>query len=522
MTNGDNMSLLNKVKSKWWIEILSLALISALIYLVNINQFTYFRDDWYYAYDGYIAGPSIFKVMFNSDRPARGLFFGIYYLLFGPQPLPYHIGAYVWRLLGAYSALWLFHLLWPRQRVANFSMALLFLIYPGFLWWPQGIEYQPMIASVCLYTFSIALTLAAIKSKHKITQVFLWAGSILTGLTAIALVDYAIGMEAFRIFCIFLLIASTQRSLSFSRKVSLTIRASLIPLTIPLIFIIWKIFIFKGDRKATDISFQLSGLIHAPKETISLWGERLYTSTLNVSFLAWWTPLKQHYSYLQQKDILPGFLIAMIAIALFLLTLHFITDSNPDTQTQAGFKSDSNLPSTAIWLGLAGVIFSLLPVIMANRFVIFKAYSHYALPASLAAVILVIGLIHSLPYRKIQLILMSLLIGVSALTHRALAIKVTNEQETIRNFWWQVYWRIPKIEEGTTLAVYYPNLHYGEDTDIVWGPANFLYYLQLQPEVERVKYKLAGTKLDKTGIQNVIEENVVVKNPPLDIELIRL
>jgi hypothetical protein len=513
MTNEDNMSSLNAAKSNWWIELLSLAIISALIYLLYVDKFSYLRDDWYYAYDGYIAGPSIFKVMFSSDRPARGLFYGIYYLLFGPQPLPYHIGAYLWRLLGALSALWLFHLLWPPQRIANFSMALLFLIYPGFLSWPSGIDYQPHLASVCLYTFSIALTLAAIQSTHKITRIFLWAGSIFTGLTAIALVDYAIGMEAFRIFCIFLLIVSTQQNLSFSRKVIQAIRASLIPLTIPLTFMVWKLFIFVGDRKATDISFQLSALIHAPVETILLWGERLYTSALNVSFLAWWTPLKQHYSYLQQNGILPGFLIAIIVIALFLITIHFIADPNLDTQTQAASKPDNNFPLTAIGLGLAGVVFGLFPVIMANRFVIFKAYSHYALPASLAAVILIVGLIQSLPSRKIQLILMSVLIGVSALTHRALAVKVTSEQETIRNFWWQVYWRIPKIEEGTTLAVNYPNLYYGEDTDIVWGPANFLYYLQLQPGVERVKYKLAGTKLDKTGIQNVLEETAKISVP---------
>ena len=40
----------------------ALALISALVYLLSVNQFSYYRDDWYYAYDGYIAGPSIFKV----------------------------------------------------------------------------------------------------------------------------------------------------------------------------------------------------------------------------------------------------------------------------------------------------------------------------------------------------------------------------------------------------------------------------------------------------------------------------
>jgi hypothetical protein len=506
------MSLLNKIKSKWWIEITALALISALIYLLNINQFSYYRDDWYYAYDGYIAGSSIFKIMFSSDRPARGIFFGIYYVLFGAQPLAYHIGAYLWRLLGAYSALWLFHLLWSRQRVANFLMALLFVTYPGFLWWTQGMEYQPMIASLCLHTFSIALTLAAIQATGKVTQTLLWAGSILTGLIAIALVDYAVGMEAFRILCIFLLIASRQPDLSFIRKISQTLRTALIPLIIPALFIIWKLFIFKGDRKATDISFQLGDLIHAPLETSVLWGGRLFTSALNVSFMAWWTPLQQHNYFLTQNHLITALIIATISIALTVIAARLMTDPPPDASTQTVSHPD-HFPFNAIWLGLAGVVFGLLPAIMANRFVIFKAYSHYALPASLAAVILVVGLINFLASKKLQLILVALLIGIAALTHRALAVKASDEQAAVRNFWWQVYWRIPKIQEGTTIAAIYPGIDYEDDTDIVWGPANFLYYPQPEPGVELVKYKIGATRLDEEGIQNILGENEKISKP---------
>jgi len=495
------MILLNKLKSKW-LEVAALTLISALIYLLIINQFSYYRDDWYYAYDGYIAGHSIFNVMFASDRPARGIFFGIYYFLFGAQPLPYHIGIYIWRLLGAYSALWLFHLLWPRQRAANFSMALLFLIYPGFLWWVEGIEYQPMVASVALHTLSFALTLAAIQATRKAAP-FLWAGSILTGLTAIALVDYAAGMEAFRIFCIFLFIIQSRPDLSFLRKLAQTVRAALIPLTIPLLFIIWKLFIFQGDRKATDISFQLGDLLRAPLETSLLWGQRLFDSTLNVSILAWWTPLRMHYYLLEQNDLWIGFTLATISIALTVIAARLMTTPNPDSHPEAFSRSD-NFPLQAILLGLAGVIFGLLPVIIANRFVIFKAYSHYALPASLAGAIFIVGLIHALSSKRLQIILVSLLVGVAALTHRGLAIKAADEQAAIRNFWWQVYWRIPKIQEGTTIAAIYPAIDYEDNADIVWGPANFLYFPQPQPGVDLVKYKLAATRLDEQGIQNII------------------
>jgi hypothetical protein len=141
---------------------------------------------------------------------------------------------------------------------------------------------------------------------------------------------------------------------------------------------------------------------------------------------------------------------------------------------------------------------------MANRLVVFKAYSHYALPASLAGVILVVGLIHLLSTKRLQMILVSLLVGVAALTHRGLAIKAADEQSTVRDFWWQVYWRIPQIQEGTTIAAVYPNINYETDTDIVWGPANFMYYPNPQPGVDLVKYPLGATRLDEQGIQNIL------------------
>jgi hypothetical protein len=496
------MPLLSKLKRSPWLELAALALISALIYLLNVNQFSYYRDDWYYAYDGYIAGASIFKVMFASDRPARGIFYGIYYLLFGAHPLPYHLGIYLWRLLGAYAALWLFNLLWSRQRAANFAMSLLFLVYPGFLWWVQGIEYQPMVASVALHTLSLALTLAAIRAQNKPAQAALWVSSILTGLAAIALVDYAIGMEAFRILCISLAQPAPRRLIK-------TIRSSIIPLTIPLSFLIWKLFIFQGDRKATDITYQLGDLLREPLATSLLWGKNLLTSALNVSFLAWQAPLKTHYFFVEKDSLWLGLTLATLVLALSLVALRQLSTPQPDSQLEAESKPE-NFPFQAIALGLAGTVFGLLPVIMANRLVIFKAYSHYALPASLAGVILVVGLIHLLSTKRLQMILVSLLVGVAALTHRELALKAADEQSAVRAFWWQVYWRIPQIQEGTTIAAVYPNVNYDTDTDIVWGPANFLYYPNPQPGTDLVKYSLGATRLDEQGIQNILgaEEKV--------------
>ncbi|MFM8427349.1 MAG: hypothetical protein ACKOBL_19455, partial [Chloroflexota bacterium] len=188
-------------------EILFILFISAIVYLPHIGNLTYYKDDWYYIYDGMLGGAKIFHEMFRIDRPARGFFFEWYYALFGPNPLPWHLGVFVWRALAALGALWIFNILWKENRKFNFIAAVLFAIYPGYFWWISAIEYQPMIASLALQVFSIAFTLKAIQSTKIVEKAAYAIGSILTGWSYIALVDYAIGMEAFRFIAAYLLIA---------------------------------------------------------------------------------------------------------------------------------------------------------------------------------------------------------------------------------------------------------------------------------------------------------------------------
>jgi hypothetical protein len=71
---------------------------------------------------------------------------------------------------------------------------------------------------------------------------------------------------------------------------------------------------------------------------------------------------------------------------------------------------------------------------------------------------------------------------LSAMTHQGLGANAAHEEQTIANFWQQVSWRLPSMAPGTTLLVYYPNVDYADNTEAVWGPANYIYH----PEAQRV------------------------------------
>ncbi len=60
-----------KFRASIWLEIAALTIISALVYLIPIKGLSYYRDDWYYMYDGLVGGSKIFVEMFRHLRPAR-------------------------------------------------------------------------------------------------------------------------------------------------------------------------------------------------------------------------------------------------------------------------------------------------------------------------------------------------------------------------------------------------------------------------------------------------------------------
>lgn len=443
-----------------------LVFVITLTYLPALSKATIYRDDWYYTVDRLKGGPDTFPKMFEIDRPARGIFFEAYYQLFGLNPTPYHLVGFALRLLAAAAAFWLFRLLWPDHVEAALVMSLLFAVYPGYTRWMEGFEDQPKIFSLFLQVVSIILTLKAIEASSLSSKVLLWTLSILTGLGYILLIDYAIGMEIFRFLCVYLLVSRRQPGLSFRQMGLATLRAWMPAVLIPGIYLFWRLFIFDNQRPATDIGLQLSAALTSPIRGAWTWFLNLFISIFNQAVLAWWSPYFQGFFEQDNRDIFIGLLMAGLAAVLvvaLLLRQRKSVESNPQL-------------NGAILIGWIGVVAGLLPVIAANRLVLFGAYSHYALPASLAAAMLAGGVIYSINSRYVRAGLVAVLVLLAVMNHASVSASVLNEEQVIANFWHQVAWRAPDIRAGTTLNVYYPTVNYGEDYDAVHGPANFIYY----------------------------------------------
>jgi len=490
------MKLGNKFQSIISFQVVLLIAISAIIYLPFVGKFNFYRDDWYYFMDAHVGGSKIFQEMFKYDRPARGYFFETYYTIFGDNHLPYHLGQYIWHVAAALAALWLFRMLWTRQPSSiQFYMALLFLIYPGYISWIAGIEYQPMMVSLFLEVFSIALTIKAIRVTNIWAKITLYVASILTGWGYLLLVEYAIGMEAFRLFCIFIL-ASRSTALSLPKKLGFTLKNWLYTAIIPIGFLIWRFVIFENTRKATDLSFQISNFLDSPRQVLQYWFNNFFYSVFNVSISAWISPFDWQFFGLESKDKYLGiFLTIVIFILLFML---FISQKKKADNFQEKWKFE------AVAFGFSSILIGLLPVIITNRVVQFADFSYYSLPVSLASAMFITGFVSFLSSRWIKQVAFFLLVGFASLSHYALAVNTVREANTISQFWWQMYWRAPGIQAGTTLAIYYPNMAIREDFDNIWGPANLIYFPDHREEDDVLDFSLSGMSLTSQDVERVL------------------
>jgi hypothetical protein len=121
------------------------------------------------------------------------------------------------------------------------------------------------------------------------------------------------------------------------------------------------------------------------------------------------------------------------------------------------------------------VIFGLLPVILVGRTVDFKSYSRYTLIASAGVVLLWQMGFSFIPNPSWRNIALGVLLFSGTLTHYVNGLVSANESEKMSRFWWEVSWRIPQMEVGTTLVARYPGITIEEDY-FVWGPANLIYH----------------------------------------------
>jgi hypothetical protein len=269
---------------------------------------------------------------------------------------------------------------------------------------------------------------------------------------------------------------------------------------IPAGFLTWRLFFFEVTRKATDVGLQLGRLTENPKETALLWLLTFVQDFVSVTLLAWSVPLAELVFHLNLSHKLVALGLSLAVLILFLSFFLLLHKNQTDEKTNA-----YNVGAEALWLGLAWVGFGLLPVILGNRHFTFLEYSRYGLVSAGGAALFLVAVIERLSGQFLSHVVIALLLVCATLTHYGNALRFATQMDNIRSFWWQVSWRVPQFERGTTIVAHYPVAGIRESS-FVWGPANQIYYpFRIKPDT--IVPGIAAILLDQDSAMRILNQD---------------
>jgi hypothetical protein len=474
--------------------ILILLIFGTLAYLPWVGKFGYYNDDWYLMYSARAYGPGVFWDIFSVDRPARALVMIPAYTLFRDNVLLYNLSAFTLRLVSAVSLFWLLCMLWPRQRTLALWAALLFLLYPGFLSQPNGIDYQSQMVSLAAALLSIALSIKASLLQKSVPKILTFLAAVLLGWLYLALVEYFIGFEFLRLTGFYVL--ESHREHTTKREMILAgTRAWLPNLLIPLGFLVWRLFFFESERSATDVGLQLGLFKLYPLQTLYHWTIQVMQDLSDVLVAAWASPLFQLKGLITTGSLL--FVLVVLGLAIAVLYKYERTFDDDGTRK-------SNDAVEFLFLGLLMAVTGLIPIAMVNREVTFPTFSRYSLVSAVGVAIFLAGLLGLIRLRAVRYSAFALLLLIAMLTQYTNSVFFAERTAAARNFWWQVAWRVPQLEPRTTLVGTYPVETIEEDY-FIWGPANLIYYPG-QQAAKGIQPTLFAAVLNKDTVAKILAQ----------------
>ncbi|MEN4040832.1 MAG: hypothetical protein ROW39_00700 [Anaerolineaceae bacterium] len=451
--------------------VLFLLVIGIITFLPLAGELGYYRDDWHVTYGGTVFGPMRIFDQHKIDRPFLGLTYAATYAVLGNSPLAWQLFAFAIKLFAVFSLYWLARLLWPRQRVPAVMMALLLLIYPGFLQQAAAHSHQNFMLAFALMVFSIALSVHALQEKNSRARPLWIILAVLSGVTGYLIAEYMVGLEAVRGLVLGYLVWRDGYQVNLRRSFDL-FKRWLPYLVVAGLYLVWRLAIFESGRPATDVSLLLSRYLNNPIGMLA----RLVVATgrdlVETVFIAWGAPLYLLSSRASMTDMVISVLLALAAVAALLIYLRLPSSPEKDDDP----PDDTNWNIHAIWLGLGSALVALFPIILAARNVTFTdTFDRYTQPSSLGVAIFFTGAVYTLFTARARRVALSALLVVGVMTHYHNAADHRDFWQYQKDLWWQLSWRAPGIKADTTLLPLLPfgyRLSEGHET---WAPANLIF-----------------------------------------------
>ncbi|MEN9562156.1 MAG: hypothetical protein RIR73_400 [Chloroflexota bacterium] len=436
----------------------ALAVLILLTYGILTPWMGFYWDDLPFAWFLRFFGPAEFIPAFEPFRPLLGYVFAATTAIFGGHPLTWQLlGLFIRFILGL--QVWsLLRKVFPTRERSALWVVLLFTVYPAFRqqWVALTHINQELIPLIFLLS-SFILTVNLLRNGK--TSLPLTSLAILLQVFGLFSTEYFFGLEMLRFFFILVIFAE-----SITDKKDLFKKTIMQWLPYLVVWIINAAWTYSYHRSDAYNSYQIG--ISSLLSPLALVNE--FITTLSLSGFAAWLGTFGIFSTIDGSTTQ---IIAFVILLAAGMVVYFVADSQRNAEYEMS-KDHYESCITNHWFLLIGII-----TIFAGRLPSWAAglplkiefdYDRFFVSIMLGASLFIIGLADwLLKESRAKLVFLSLIIGMSAAYQFTVANTYRRDWANTQDLFWQMAWRMPALETGTTILTYDLPLNYLSDHQLM-------------------------------------------------------
>ncbi|MBI5294116.1 MAG: hypothetical protein HY869_01485 [Chloroflexi bacterium] len=416
---------------------LLLAAVMVFAYGLVMTQTGFYWDDLPMSWIRYQLGPQAMAQYFSTNRPVWGLLYQVTTRIFPQDPLYWQAFALFWRWMGAVLAWLVARELWPRRKSFSLAVGLLFLVYPGFSAQWAAYLYSHFFIVLCLFLFSLYCSL---KTIARPSRAWMAAGLIASALN-LWMMEYFFLLELTRVLLLWIALRDEVPAASQRTRRTLGLWAPY--LAVFAAAVLSRFFIFNNQVYGIGL---LPRLQADPLGTLTSLAQTALTSLWTVSFAAWGQAFQLPNPVVHGPRTLALY-AGVLALVLGAVAALFWwrQDEDPGKRWEGGWFVALGL----VMLPFASAPFWLTDLPVALAFPANRA----TLPSMLGVAFILAGLIELLRWPIARHTLLAVLVALAAGRQLLWGLDFSRDWQAQKNLFWQMTWRAPGLEPGTTVLL---------------------------------------------------------------------
>jgi hypothetical protein len=428
---------------------LILFITAVLAYGLLIPQLGFYWDDMPMSWIRYELGPEAMTRYFSTNRPVWGLLYQLTTRLIPQVPAYWQIFALVWRWLGAVAVWGIGRELWKDKPRFALSVALLFLLYPGFNQQWGSYLYSHFFIVIFFYFYSIYLSL-----KRRTIPALIFSALNLWMMEYFFPLEFARGG--------FIWTSLRDEYPNPRDRVKPTLKLWTPYLIVFALAVFSRLFIFNNQIYGFGLMSQLKS---APLATLILLFQSVFKSLWTVSVAAW----LQLFVAINPSvhGVRTIALYVIVTLLTFAVAIFFLWKGNEERESkQASFY--------AIGLGFFLLPFAGAPFWSTGLSIsLAHPASRFTLPFMFAVCLIIVGLIYLINLPQLRYGLLALLIGLSAGRQFLWSTDYLRDWQAQKNLFWQLTWRAPGLKPNTLILMNEELSFYADNS--ISAPLNWIY-----------------------------------------------